>query len=46
MNELQIIKRLIKQFGENTPVRTIAKYAEDEYMIPYKKAVALIYDAA
>ncbi|MGG4217265.1 hypothetical protein ABEW32_03425 [Paenibacillus jamilae] len=39
------ISSLIKRFGEDAKIETIAQYAEDEYMIPYELAVKLIYES-
>lgn len=41
----EIIRLLLRQFGENVSIRVIAQYTEDEYFIPYNEAVKLIHDA-
>lgn len=41
-NSKEIIVGLMKQFGEDVPIKKIAHYAEDEFYIPYEVAVKLI----
>jgi len=41
-----VVLRLLYQFGVDVPISTIAQYAEDEFMIPYRTAVRILYDAA
>lgn len=46
MNKEEVVKALMNQFGEDVPIGRIAKYAEDEFLIPYEEAVVLIYELA
>lgn len=41
----KIIKRIMNQFGSNAAIAKIAQYAEDEYFIPFNKAVKLIHES-
>lgn len=38
------IRNAINQFGQDVPIKKIALYLHDEFMIPYDKAVELIYE--
>jgi hypothetical protein len=44
VDKVVVIRALIAQFGEDTPIRKIAQYAEDEYLIPFNQAARLIYE--
>lgn len=46
IDSTHIVLNLLKQFGDEVPIKRIAQYAEDEYMIPYKEAVNIILDDA
>jgi len=45
MTEHEIINHLLKQFDEDVSISLIAQYAEEEFFIPYKRAVRVIYDS-
>lgn len=45
MDEVKVMKNLLLQFGEDVPIKKIAQYAEDEFMIPFWKAARIIYEA-
>jgi hypothetical protein len=44
-DEEQIIEQLLKQFGRKTSILKVAQYAEDEFYIPFDKAVKIIHES-
>lgn len=43
--QIETVIRLLEQFGDDVPIKIIAQYAEDEFMIPFETAVRIIYES-